>query len=181
MVNRLVLLPVLAAVLLGGCQNHRTRVSSTSDRPGVVTVVMKAVGSPNWSMPLHLVVQDSRGHRVGDAPLSDIPQGESFRLRASTRAASYAGLARAEALTWTGQRVIRVNYRGDVALFNRNLSDVQARRTRDAAGRRAWLVKFYDGQALRSSCAYAWRGQVLWAHVHLVPCAKTVLGAGKPQ
>jgi hypothetical protein len=168
-------------------------------------------------MPLHLVVQDSRGHRVGDGPLSDIPRGESFSLRPGVyrvvivdgcfrrinlrsrahawlsvvllgsgcqiypRAAPYAGLARAEALAWSGRMVIRVNYRGDVALFNRNLSDVQTRRTRDAEGRRAWLVKFYDGQALRSSCAYARRGQVPWAHVHLVPCAKTVIGAGKPK
>jgi hypothetical protein len=180
-------------------------------------MLMKAVGPPSWSMPLHLVVRDSRGHLVGEAPLSNFPQGDSFRLRPGAyrvvivdgclrrvnlrsrvhawltvvllgsgcriyrSAAPYAGLTRVEALRWAGRKVIRVDYGGDVPLFNRNLSDVQTRRTPDVAGRRAWLVKFYDAQALRSSCAYAWRGPVLWAHVHLVPCAKTVLGAGKPK
>ena len=79
------------------------------------------------------------------------------------------------------RKVIRSDYGGDAALFYRNMWDTQMRRTRDAAGRRAWLVEFYDAQALRSSCAYAWRGPELWAHVHLVPCAQTVLGAGKPE
>jgi len=96
-------------------------------------------------------------------------------------AAPYAGLTRPQAARVAERKVIRSDYGGDAALFYRNLWDTQMRRTRDAAGRRAWLVEFYDAQALRSSCAYAWRGPELWAHVHLVPCAQTVLGAGKPE
>lgn len=78
-VNRLVLLPVLA-FLIGGC-DHRTGVSSNLGRSGELTVVMNVVGTPNASLPLHLVVRDSRGHPVGEAPLSNDPQGWSFRLR----------------------------------------------------------------------------------------------------
>jgi hypothetical protein len=96
-------------------------------------------------------------------------------------AAPYAGLTRAQAARVAKRAVIRSDYGGDAPLFYRNLWDTQMRRTRDAAGRRSWLVKFYDAQALRSSCAYAWRGPELWAHVRLVPCVQTVLGAGKPR
>lgn len=208
------MLPVLA-VLIGGC-DHGKGVPPTPGRSGVLTVVLRIPGATEASLPLHLVVRDSRGRRVGEAPLSN-PRGWSFRLRtgayrvvivdgclrlvhlrprahlwlavvlreSSCRirggAVPYAGLTRSEALRVTVRRVIRRDYGGDGPLFYRNLWDKQMRRTREAAGPRAWLVKFYDAQALRSSCAYAWRGVELWAHVHLAPCANTLFGAGKPR
>ena len=209
------LLPVVPS-LIGGCHNQ-TVVSSTSGRSSGLTVVMTLVGTTNASLPLHLVVRDSRMRRVGEAPLSNYPRGWSFRLRPAAYrvvivdgcllrvhlrprahlrlrvvlrdggcriergAAPYAGLTRAQAARVAKRAVIRSDYCGDAPLFYRNLWDTQMRRTRDAVGRRSWLVKFYDAQALRSSCAYAWRGPELWAHVRLVPCVQTVLGADKPR
>lgn len=109
---------------------------------------------------------------------------ESYAPRPSRHAGAvvltpeWAGLTKAQATKAAKKEAIRSNYRGDSRLFNLNLWSVQARPI-ILRGRTMWLVKFYDAQALKASCAYAWvrRG----ARTRHVRCAATSLGAGKPQ
>jgi hypothetical protein len=92
--------------------------------------------------------------------------------------AEWAGLTRPQAIGAVKDEAIQSDYRGNARLFNLNLWSVEARPTTDG-GQKVWLVKFYDAQVMKASCAYAWqRGRVRTRHV---PCAATELGAGMPQ
>jgi hypothetical protein len=92
--------------------------------------------------------------------------------------AEWAGLTKREAISAAKEEAIHSDYRGDARRFNLNLWSVEARPT-TVRGQSVWLVKFYDAQALKASCAYvSERGALRTQHVH---CAATELGAGKPQ
>jgi hypothetical protein len=92
--------------------------------------------------------------------------------------ADWAGLTERQAIGAAKEEAIESDYRGDARLFNLNLWSVEAR-PKSVRGQRVWLVKFYDAQAMKASCAYAWaRGGVQTRHVR---CAATELGAGKPE
>jgi hypothetical protein len=90
----------------------------------------------------------------------------------------WAGLTQPQAIGAAKEEAIQSSYGGDARLFNLNLWSVEARPT-TVSGQRVWLVKFYDAQVMKASCAYAWeRGAVRTRHVR---CVATELGAGQPQ
>jgi hypothetical protein len=92
--------------------------------------------------------------------------------------AEWGGLTKPRAIGAAREEAIRSDYRGDARLFNVNLWSVEARPT-TVRGQRLWLVKFYDAQVMKASCAYAWkRGGI---RTRLIRCAATELGAGMPQ
>lgn len=91
----------------------------------------------------------------------------------------WAGLTEAQAIDAAKKEAIRSDYRGDARLFNLNLWSVDSLAA-STADRKVWLVKFYNAQALKASCAYAWREQP-GARTQSVRCATTVLGASKPK
>ncbi len=93
-------------------------------------------------------------------------------------ATQWAGLTKAQAIDAAKEEAIRSDYRGDASRFSRNLWDIDTRRS-TFDGRKVWLVKFYDGQALKAACAYAWKRQA--ARTRHVRCAATALGAGQPE
>ena len=93
--------------------------------------------------------------------------------------AEWAGLTKGQAIDAARKEAIRSDYRGDARLFNLNLWSVESLAT-STAHRKVWLVKFYDAQALKASCAYAWWAQP-GARTQPVRCATTVFGEGKPK
>lgn len=66
----------------------------------------------------------------------------------------WAGLTKPQASGAAKEEAIQSDYRGDARLFNVNLWSVEARLA-SVRGQRVWLVKFYDAQVLKASCAYA--------------------------
>jgi hypothetical protein len=97
---------------------------------------------------------------------------------ACSRNSEWAGLTKVQAVDAAKKEAIRSDYDGDGVLFNRNLWSVESRNAK-AGGRKVWLVKFYDAQALKASCAYVWARRGV--RTRSVSCAATRLGAGKPN
>lgn len=74
----------------------------------------------------------------------------------------YVGLSQARAIEAAKAYVVREDYGGDEPLFYRNTGNRPAavRRTRDPGGRRAWLVRFDDFQAMGKHCVTVRRTSV---------------------
>src|SRR5438046_576424 len=75
-------------------------------------------------------------------------------LVACSSAEAYAGLSKARAISVARTHVIRVDYRGDTALFHRNTGNrpTVVRRSATPDDRPAWFIRFDDWQAMRKSC-----------------------------
>jgi len=94
-------------------------------------------------------------------------------VAARARSRWYAGLTRSQATEAARSEVILKDYRRDAGRFNRNLNGLDLLKTRDRPGHRAWLVRFYDGQAMRWHCAYVWKSRDGNAAAQSVPCGRT--------
>ena len=91
----------------------------------------------------------------------------------------YAGLTKTQAMNAAEAEIAKNDYGGNRAYFQASIWSDAVRRTRSPAENRAWLIKFYDAQLLRTRCAYAWHLKV--THTLEVSCKSTQLGAGVPS
>ena len=90
----------------------------------------------------------------------------------------YAGLTKRQAMNAAEAEIAKNDYGGNRPYFQGSIWSDAVRRTRSPAGSRAWLIKFYDAQLMRTRCAYAWRLKV--THTREVSCKSTQLGPGIP-